>query len=138
MGHVQKADSRGRIREAVRHVRSFRYDRIALGFNPLPVPVIVTTPAGPGFCEGDTVVLSSQNPWVAYDWSTGDTTATISVIPTVTTTYTVEITDGINTCTDEVTITVKINDQAIFCCKYQELSSWIPTQEVSDSKSPLK
>ena len=42
-----------------------------------------------------------------YLWSTGDTTSTISVSPTVTTTYYVEITDGINWCTDSVTVTVE-------------------------------
>ena len=40
-------------------------------------------------------------------WSTGDTTATITVIPTQTTTYWVEQTENGVTCTDEVTITVQ-------------------------------
>ncbi len=39
-------------------------------------------------------------------WSTGETTPFITVSPSQTTTYYVEITDGINTCTDSVTITV--------------------------------
>jgi hypothetical protein len=43
-----------------------------------------------------------------YDitWSTGDTTATISVSPAQTTTYTVTVDNGISTCTDSVTVTV--------------------------------
>ncbi|MBN1339185.1 MAG: hypothetical protein JXA03_07670, partial [Bacteroidales bacterium] len=43
----------------------------------------------------------------SYLWSTGDTTASITVTPTQTTTYYVEITDGINWCTDSVTVTVE-------------------------------
>jgi hypothetical protein len=43
----------------------------------------------------------------SYLWSTNDTTSTISVSPTETTTYYVEITDGINWCTDSVTVTVE-------------------------------
>ena len=43
-----------------------------------------------------------------YDitWSTGDTTSSITVQPTTTTTYTVTVDDGISSCTDDVTITV--------------------------------
>jgi gliding motility-associated-like protein len=39
-------------------------------------------------------------------WATGDTTVTINVSPTVTTTYTVIISDGITSCRDSVTIYV--------------------------------
>lgn len=42
----------------------------------------------------------------SYLWSTGETNPSITVSPTQTTTYYVEISDGINTCTDSVTITV--------------------------------
>ena len=43
-----------------------------------------------------------------YDitWSTGDTTSSITVQPTTTTTYTVTVSDGISSCVDDVTITV--------------------------------
>ena len=37
-------------------------------------------------------------------WSTGDTTSSITVQPTTTTTYTVTVDDGISSCTDDVTI----------------------------------
>ncbi|MCD4735658.1 MAG: LamG domain-containing protein [Bacteroidales bacterium] len=43
----------------------------------------------------------------SFLWSTGDTTASITVTPAQTTTYYVEITDGINWCTDSVTVTVE-------------------------------
>ena len=48
--------------------------------------------------------LSNFQPKVS--WSTGATTNTISVTPSVTTKYFVTITDGINSCKDSVTITV--------------------------------
>ena len=43
-----------------------------------------------------------------YDitWSTGDTTSTITVQPTTTTTYSVTVSDGISSCVDDVTVTV--------------------------------
>ena len=43
-----------------------------------------------------------------YDitWSTGDTTSSITVQPTTTTTYSVTVSDGISSCTDDITITV--------------------------------
>ena len=44
----------------------------------------------------------------SYDitWSTGDTTSSITVQPTTTTTYSVTVSDGISSCVDDVTITV--------------------------------
>ena len=43
-----------------------------------------------------------------YDitWSTGDTTSSITVQTTTTTTYSVTVSDGISSCTDDITITV--------------------------------
>lgn len=71
-------------------------------------------------CQGESVVLSASG-GTTYLWSNGDTTATIEVNPTVTTTYTVTVSDDLgNTDTDSVTVTVNElpiadagNDQAI-------------------------
>jgi len=41
-------------------------------------------------------------------WSTGDTTATITVTPTQTTTYWVEQTENGVSCTDSVTVTINV------------------------------
>ncbi len=41
-----------------------------------------------------------------YNWSTGDTTASISVTPTQTTTYYCTVDNGITSCTDSVLVTV--------------------------------
>jgi len=48
--------------------------------------------------------LSSIN---TYSWSTGATTQNITVSPTQTTTYYCTVSNGISSCTDSVTITVK-------------------------------
>jgi uncharacterized protein (TIGR02145 family) len=50
---------------------------------------------------------SSNYSAYSYLWFTGETTQTITVSPDQTTTYYVEITDGINWCTDSVTVTVE-------------------------------
>jgi uncharacterized protein YjdB len=42
----------------------------------------------------------------SYSWSTGDTTASITVNPTTTTTYYVTISNGISSCVDSVRVTV--------------------------------
>ncbi len=50
----------------------------------------------------------NQRP-LRYLWSTGATTAGIRVSPTQTTTYYVDITDGITTCRDSMVVTVRPN-----------------------------
>jgi hypothetical protein len=45
-----------------------------------------------------------------YLWSTGDTTASITVSPTETTTYYVTVNNGTSSCTDSVTVTVNSNN----------------------------
>src|SRR5690554_2212070 len=53
------------------------YDTVIIVVNPLPGPNI--TPNGPtSFCEGGSVNLSAD-PSTGYNWSTGDTTQTITV-----------------------------------------------------------
>ncbi|MDC1371095.1 C-type lectin domain-containing protein, partial [Flavobacteriales bacterium] len=49
------------------------------------------------------VSVSTSN---SYQWSTGDTTGSISVSPDSTTTYYVTISNGIHSCVDSVTVTV--------------------------------
>ncbi|WP_405205155.1 collagen-binding domain-containing protein [Aquimarina sp. LLG6339-5] len=57
-------------------------------------------------CEGETATLIVVGEGDVL-WSTGETTATIEVLPSNTTTYTVEVTNGNCSATDEVTVTVK-------------------------------
>jgi len=56
---------------------------------------------------------------ITYLWSTGATTPTISVTPTQTTTYYCTVTNGISSCVDSVTVTVKptsTSSQTITAC----------------------
>ncbi|MDC1370272.1 hypothetical protein N8289_00365, partial [Flavobacteriales bacterium] len=50
--------------------------------------------------------LYSSGAQQTYQWSTGDTTSSISVSPDSTTTYYVTISNGIHSCGDSVTVTV--------------------------------
>jgi hypothetical protein len=62
-----------------------------------------------GYCDSHwalNLFSSKQVNSLSVLWSTGDTTASITVAPTETTTYTVTVTNGITTCTDSVTVTV--------------------------------
>jgi hypothetical protein len=52
----------------------------------------------------------SDNVTASYIWSTGETTPSIAVAPTETTTYSVTVTQGDQTCTSDVTITVLPNE----------------------------
>ncbi len=62
------------------------------------------SPGDTAICAGETVELTTMGPVVL--WSTGETTASISVSPTATTTYAVTVSNGITSCTDSVTVTV--------------------------------
>ena len=56
-------------------------------------------------CLGDTAVLNGSG-GETYMWSTAETTANIVVSPSITTTYTLTVTNNGQTSTDDVTITV--------------------------------
>jgi hypothetical protein len=62
-------------------------------------------------CFNDSTMLTASG-GVTYQWSTGDTTATITVSPADTTTYMVEVTDA-NGCTGSESKMVAVNDLPI-------------------------
>ncbi|OMP30694.1 hypothetical protein [Mangrovimonas sp. DI 80] len=64
-------------------------------------------------CEGETVTLTATG-GATYEWSNGETTASIEVSPEETTTYTVTAysSTGSNSDTDEVTVTVNARPTA--------------------------
>jgi|GEM_PF-818488 len=62
-------------------------------------------------CEGDSVTLTASGGGT-YNWSTGDNTASITVSPSETTTYTVTVTNNNCSSTDEVTVIVNNNPLA--------------------------
>jgi gliding motility-associated-like protein len=57
-------------------------------------------------CEGINVTLTATG-GTDYLWNTGETTASIQVNPEITTTYTVRVTEGLETDTDSVDVIVK-------------------------------
>ncbi|MEL7425764.1 MAG: SdrD B-like domain-containing protein, partial [Bacteroidota bacterium] len=62
-------------------------------------------------CEGESTTLTAnvvEGTGVSFEWSTGETTASITVMPNTTTTYSVTITAG-SGCTDEDEVTVTVN-----------------------------
>ncbi|WP_461599365.1 Ig-like domain-containing protein [Winogradskyella sp.] len=69
--------------------------------------------AGPdqSICQGESVVLSASG-GTTYLWSNGETTASIEVSPTVTTTFTVTAFDALGN-SDEDTVTVTVNELPI-------------------------
>ncbi len=62
-------------------------------------------------CQGESVVLSASG-GITYLWSNGETTASIEVSPTVTTTYTVTAFDDSGNSDDD-TVTVTVNELPI-------------------------
>jgi hypothetical protein len=70
-------------------------------------PVTVTADAGKDqtICLGNSATLTATG-GTSYKWSTGETTASITVNPTETSTYSVEVSDGTTTDTDEVVVMV--------------------------------
>jgi len=79
--------------------------QVVVSVNPLP-----TAYAGPdvAICQGDSTTLTATGiPFSSFLWSTGQTTPSITVSPTTTTTYIVSVTDQYNcaTATDDVVVT---------------------------------
>ncbi|MCK8480598.1 hypothetical protein, partial [Psychroserpens algicola] len=81
---------------------SFTEAQITITVNELP-----TANAGEDVstCLGTPVTLTATG-GTSYEWNTGQTTALITVNPSVTTTYSVEVTQNNCTSTDNVTVTV--------------------------------
>ncbi len=72
----------------------------------VPNPTVTISPSAPAICQGETVSLQG-NGANTYNWSTGQTSQSISVSPVNTTTYTV--TGTTNGCTGTTSVTVTVN-----------------------------
>ncbi|MEM7035786.1 MAG: LamG-like jellyroll fold domain-containing protein [Bacteroidota bacterium] len=72
--------------------------------NALPTAMITGVDT---ICDGDAAPLTATGGG-AYNWNTGDMTASIAPMPNTTTTYTVTVTDG-NNCSDTEDWTVVVN-----------------------------
>ncbi len=85
---------------------------------PLPVAAIQLqensqTPNDGIICNGASATLTASG-GTSYEWSNGQSTAAIVVSPTVTTTFTVTITD-VNGCTDEAQVQVQVVECPFDC-----------------------
>ena len=86
---------------------------VTITVNPLPVPTVSvseTSGAAPNdgiICSGATASLTATG-GNTYLWSTGATTATISVTPAATATYTVTVTNS-NNCSAVATRVITVN-----------------------------
>ncbi len=69
-----------------------------------PPPLAETVP-DTSLCEGNSAQLTATG-GIYYQWSTSDTTSTINVSPTITTTYWVTVSNNYCSDTDSVTVTV--------------------------------
>ena len=63
--------------------------------------------ADTGLCIGSAAVLTADSlAGNTFLWSTSETSASIAVAPTVSSSYSVQVSDGIGTCSDSVTVLV--------------------------------
>lgn len=71
------------------------------------IPIVVTANAGEdqSICDGNSTVLSASG-GTSYLWNTGETTQSIEVNPNTTTTYSVIVSEGSASDTDEVMVVV--------------------------------
>ena len=74
-----------------------------LNINDISVQI---TPNNPQICTGNSIVLNGSGA-STYSWSTGDSTASITVTPNATTTYTVTGSSGVG-CSNTATVTVTV------------------------------
>ncbi len=81
----------------------FDLDEVTVFVEPAPIADAGTDQS---ICEGDSANLTASG-GTAYNWTTGDTMANISVSPSTTTTYTVIVTDD-NNCFDTAEVTVNV------------------------------
>lgn len=81
-------------------------DEILVKVIPRPDPVVANAGTDVSICEGDQITLTASG-GNSYAWDNGATTKSITVGPTNTKTYTVTVSDGLTSDTDEVIVSVK-------------------------------
>lgn len=83
----------------------------SLTVNPLPTVSVNSTSACAGSLATLTATTGASNP--SYLWSDNETTASITVSPAITTTYTVTVTDGTTGCQNTGGGTVTVNPNPV-------------------------
>lgn len=81
-------------------------DSIIQGQNIIP-PIVVSAGPSPGICEGEQANISASG-GILYQWSDGQSGNSINVSPSLTTTYTVTVTDN-SGCSDTTSVLVIVN-----------------------------
>ena len=83
-----------------------RSSPVSIGAYEESAPVVGSvTPSLVTICNGESVVLVASG-GTSYSWNTGETTASITVSPSSTTTYTVIVTNGSESDSHDVVVTV--------------------------------
>jgi len=82
-----------------------------------PSPSISISASNSIICTGESVVLTASSTTTSYTWSNGATTMSITVSPTITTVYSVTVTDGL--CNNSSSITQSVS----LCTSLNELSN---------------
>ena len=70
------------------------------------MPVTASVSSDQTTCKGGEVILTASG-GSTYSWSTGEDKEAITVSPNETTTYSVTVSDGLTSDTDDVTVTVR-------------------------------
>ena len=83
-------------------------DQVVVSINP---EVVADAGADMAICSGDSATLTASGGG-SYLWSTGETSASITVAPTAETTYTVTVTSA-EGCTDTDQVVVSINPEVV-------------------------
>ena len=73
-----------------------------------PNPTVISLTSNTFICIGGSAVLTASTTATSYAWNTGASTMSISVTPTVTTTYSVNVTD-VNFCSSSAFVTVNVS-----------------------------
>jgi hypothetical protein len=73
-----------------------------------PNPSVSASASNTLICVGNSAVLTASTSATSYTWDSGATTMSITVSPTVTTTYTVNVTD-VTTCSSLAVVTVNVS-----------------------------
>ncbi len=82
-------------------------------FIPCDTPIVTITPTNPTICHGQTITLTASGsngsgPVTSWSWNTGQTSASIQVSPTNTTTY--SVVGSVGSCPSQtVYVTVTVN-----------------------------
>ncbi len=82
------------------------------------IPTVSATADNSTICSGETVVLTATTSATSYTWNTGATTLSVSISPTVSATYTINVSDA-STCVGASTVFVTVNS----CTGINELTA---------------